>query len=128
MYIHVFIIRLYLRDVFLSFSTLDQAPEDRKCWQSAVILIRTTNHKWPYKLSLTIHCKFSQSHHLSLFVTIVLTASISNAVGRIWHTSCVTGKSHQNQKIQRPTRFVASFSNLLFEEFRNTVHCISKIA
>lgn len=94
-------------------SILDQAPEDRECWQSAVILIRTTNHKWPYKLSLTIHCKFSQSHHVSLFVTVVLTTSISNAVRGSRIASCVTGKGHQNKKIQRPIRFVHCFSNVI---------------
>lgn len=88
-----------------------EAPEDSKCWQPAVIIIRSTNHKWPYKLSLSIHCKFHQSYHFSLAVTSVLTTPGSHTVGRSRLTSCVLGEGHQNQKVERPLRFVSTLSH-----------------
>lgn len=97
--------------VFLFSSESVEAPEDSKCWQPAVIIIRSTNHKWPYKLSLSIHCKFHQSYHFSLAVTSVLTTPGSHTVGRSRLTSCVLGEGHQNQKVERPLRFVSTLSH-----------------
>ena len=91
------------------FSISAKAPEDSKCWQPTVIFIRSTNHKWPYKLSLTIH--FHQSYHFSLTFTIVITLSCSYAVRRSRFTSCVIGEGHQNQKVQRPSRWVSNSSH-----------------
>lgn len=95
------------------FSTSAKAPEDSKCWQPTVIFIRSTNHKWPYKLSLTIH--FHQSYHFSLTFTIVITPSCSHAVRRSWFTSCVIGEGHQNQKVQRPSRWVSQIHPTLLK-------------